>query len=193
MERIPYQSIVNQWTVHGMNKSYFYLTLDTKPPKINIYSPLYVITGYYFDFRVEVNESISKIEAFIIDNSHNQLQVTLHKNGDHYDGLVDTFGLDLDIAKISITMYDDVHNKGTTEKVFKILPNIINEVRLKYKVQTNLILYKPFKQYYRGYQQNVRIRTIIRNNLIVYKKYKLKIERKYMKQQITYTIIKAGD
>jgi hypothetical protein len=184
--------------VSGMS-NYFNLQLDTISPKIEIFAPRYIGKGEYMEFRVSSNEYIDIYKAKAVDNGKNDFTIILSRDGEEFTGLVQINGFESGIAKIVVDMYDEVHNKTTTEKAFLVLSNVIDKINITTRMFKSKINHQIIKQNvnyisskhqvtYKCMNQNVKFN--LRKNTMTFKKMKHSVF--ILKRNINITL-KEGD
>lgn len=151
--------------------NWFNLILDTTPPTVTIHTPQYVLNGHYFEFRVSVNEKADpgRFEAKAKDNAGNEYLIILDyiEEENEFVGLVDTYGFNNGLAKVVLTIYDEVHNSTTIEKTFKILNNEVHSIKLKMIPYLNKVSYKVNKNKITSYiRKNVFNPKLMKNKIV---------------------------
>lgn len=158
-------------TVIGMNS--IQITLDTTPPTIEIYAPQYVLNGHYLEFRVTSNEAldIGRYEAKVYDHGFNSYTLTLTWDDEYKEfiGLIDTYNFVNGLAKIEVTIYDEVHNSQKAVHVFTVLKNNVHNIEINMLTMDNIITLMSRDNLINFSNMNNELRYIQKPNNIVIK------------------------
>ena len=105
---------------------FFELELDTTIPVVTILSPNYILNGAYLEFIVTANDELDPNlqEAKVSDVSGNTYNVVMSYDSEtkEFTGIVSAALFDDAIATIEVSLWDEVHNKGTGVKNIQIIP-----------------------------------------------------------------------
>lgn len=93
--------------------SYFALELDTTPPLVEIYAPMYTVVGIDNEIEVVANEELSPYqEIYIIDNLGVRHNLIFHHEGDRFLGIVNFDGYPQGSAYIYAIVRDTLLNES---------------------------------------------------------------------------------
>ena len=116
--------------------AFFDLELDTTSPIVTIVAPEYIYNGHSLEFTATANEDIdsSMQEAKVFDDQGTLYNVTMTYNPTTktFTGVVPNAIFKTSLATIEVSLWDEVHNKGTDQEdvrivkaVFKVCVEII--------------------------------------------------------------------
>jgi hypothetical protein len=103
--------------------SYIYLTLDTTPPEIDIFTPNYTTNSARTEITVTSNEPLAQWQdVYIIDSLGRRHDVVFRNDGDELVGEIIFDGYPLGISTVYARVMDEVGNKSAlASKSFNIV------------------------------------------------------------------------
>lgn len=95
--------------------SFVYITLDTRPPEIEIFAPSYTTTDMVTIIRIETNEKVSDFqEIYVVDSNGVRHDYTFNKVEDNLIiGEVSFFNFPFGITTVYVSLMDKVGNKSS--------------------------------------------------------------------------------
>ena len=129
--------------------AFFNLELDTTKPIVTILSPNYILNGSYLEFIAYADEDIDPNlqDAKVSDVSGNIYNVVMSYDilTKEFTGIVSVALFEDAIATIEVSLWDEVHNKGTGFKDIQVIAELGYKVCVEIKTYSHVIDVKSYE------------------------------------------------
>lgn len=130
--------------------SYFYLTLDTTPPNVNVNAPNNVMPGIVSEIYVNASEPIAEYQdIYIVDSAGDRYDLSFQyqPESNRYYGELNFHGYAIGLATIYARLRDNVDNLSSlVSKVIDIKSaTLLNYIALSGRFNEEILLQDSFK------------------------------------------------